>query len=167
MIEIGIVGAKNSGKTTLLEALLPKLVARGLKVATIKHTGHSHTFDTAGKDSYRHRRAGAGLTVALSQTEMALFAEPTAEYYQMATEIIAQNFDLCLVEGNKSSERPKILLTRNLDSIKPPIPSNLITSYGIVKYSAELHHHGENQIEELAEFILDRTLSANAKRGQQ
>ena len=99
MIEFGIVGAKNSGKTTLVEQLIPLFVAKVLKDATVKHTGHAHTFDAEGKDSYRHRQAGAGLTMAVGKAEMGIFALPEEQYQQIAGKINAEHFDVCLVEG--------------------------------------------------------------------
>jgi molybdopterin-guanine dinucleotide biosynthesis protein MobB len=160
MIEIGIVGAKNSGKTTLIEALLPKLVERGLKVATIKHTGHDHTFDHPGKDSHRHRQAGAALTVAISKSEIALYADPEQENVELARELIAQRVDLCLVEGNKQAERPKVLLMRNLESLKHEIPDEIIASYGPSKYNSELDHFELNDTDALADFLIARYCSA-------
>ncbi len=163
MIEIGIVGAKNSGKTTLIEALIPLFCERGLKVATIKHTGHDHTFDSEGKDSFRHRQAGAELTVALSQTEMAIFTEPNEMYLSIAQEIIAKQFDLCLVEGDKRSGRPKALLTRNLDSIKRPIPGNIIVSYGPDPYSDSVPHLATDDPAGLVNFLYERFLAPEIK----
>jgi GTPase SAR1 family protein len=73
IFEIGIIGAKNSGKTTLIEALIKALSERELRIATIKHTPHDHSFDTDGKDSYKHRQAGSTVTMAVGNNEMALF----------------------------------------------------------------------------------------------
>lgn len=154
MIEIGIVGAKNSGKTTLIEALIPIFHEQELKIATIKHTGHDHAFDTEGKDSYRHRKAGAGVTMALSQTQMAVFAQPDEEFLSVVKEYIARRFDFCLVEGDKTSDRPKVLLTRNLDSIKQPVPANIIVSYGPEQYSPGVSHVALDDIAGLARYLI-------------
>ncbi|MFQ5608024.1 MAG: molybdopterin-guanine dinucleotide biosynthesis protein B [Candidatus Zixiibacteriota bacterium] len=156
MIELGIVGAKNSGKTTLIEALLPEFTEQGLRVATLKHTGHNHTFDSEGKDSYRHRRAGAELTVALSQKEIALFAEPNEEFLEFIRGLMAKHFDLCLVEGNKQSGRPKALLTRNLKSLRSPAPDNIVASYGPEQFSADVTHFPVENFNELAAYLAER-----------
>lgn len=156
MTEIGIVGAKNSGKTTLIEALLPLLTARGLKVASIKHTGHDHSFDTEGKDSFRHRAAGAGFTMAISQSEMAIFTSPKDEFIKVAKEIISKHFDLCLVEGNKKSSRESVLLTRNIEQLKSAVPENIIVSYGSQKYSDEFLNIELNDTESLSDFLIEK-----------
>lgn len=156
MIEIGIVGAKNSGKTTLIEALLPQFISRGIKVATIKHTGHNHSFDSGGKDSFRHRQAGAGLTMAISQSEIGIFATPDEDFINIAKEIISKHFDICLVEGNKQSDRPSLFLTRNIDNIKGTIPKNIFVSYGEKRFSEEIENVKLNDVDILTDLIIKR-----------
>ena len=63
---VSFVGRSNSGKTTLIERVIPELVRAGYKVATVKHAGHGFDLDTEGKDSWRHKRAGASSVVVLS-----------------------------------------------------------------------------------------------------
>ena len=65
MVELGIVGARNSGKTTVVEKLIHYLTENGVRVASVKHTSHAHRFDTPGKDSHRHREAGTDSVSAL------------------------------------------------------------------------------------------------------
>src|SRR5205823_9789898 len=72
---VSFVGRSNSGKTTLIERVIPELVRAGYKVATVKHAGHGFDLDTEGKDSWRHRRAGASNVVVLSKGSMAMFAD--------------------------------------------------------------------------------------------
>lgn len=162
MIEIGIVGAKNSGKTTLIEALIPRFIERGLTVATIKHTGHSHSFDQSGKDSHRHRQAGASLTLALSKSEMAFYADAAEENAAIVREIISRRFDLCLVEGNKQAERPKVLLTRKLESLKHEVPAGIAVSYGPVEYKSDIFHIALDDTGGLVDFLMSRFLTKNA-----
>ncbi len=130
MAKLSIVGAKNSGKTTLIEQLIPKLAAIGLKVSTIKHTAHDHSFDTTGKDSHRHRVAGASQTLALSSAEMALFGEINPELREELEDLIERRSDICLIEGDKRSDLPKLLLTRNIDQITVDKISNVVATYG-------------------------------------
>ena len=66
---VSIVGYSGSGKTTLVEKMIPELKRRGWRVATIKHNRHGFEIDHEGKDSWRHRRAGAGMTVLASPGE--------------------------------------------------------------------------------------------------
>jgi len=155
MIEFGIVGAKNSGKTTLVEQLIPLFVTSGLKVATVKHTGHAHTFDTEGKDSYRHRQAGARLTLVVGKSEMGLFALPEEEYQRIVWALIKKHFDICLVEGDKSSARPKLLLTRNQDALKGNRPPGIVASYGEAKLDDAVPTFDSGHLADLAQFILN------------
>jgi len=162
MIEIGVAGARNSGKTTLIEKLVPELLARGAKVATIKHTNHDHTFDAEGKDSYRHRRAGADLTVAVSDTELALFAPPDKRYLESINELIAACFDICLVEGDKRSDRAKLFLTRDMENLGATVPDNIIATYGGKTCLPELPHFQLGEIVPLGEFIMERCHAVNS-----
>lgn len=156
MIEIGIVGAKNSGKTTLIESLIPRFIHRGLKVATIKHTRHDHSFDKSGKDSHRHRQAGASLTLALSGSEIALYGEANKENEDIAVQIISRGHDLCLVEGDRRADRPKVLLTRNLEFQSDEMPEGIIVSYGPAALSSEVEHVALDDIEGLVSYLREK-----------
>lgn len=106
---VSIVGKANSGKTTLLEALIPVLLKRGLKVGTIKHDVHGFQIDYEGKDSYRHRLAGAR-TVVLSSPQAVAVMKQVAEE-QTVAELVNQylaDVDIVLTEGYKSEPWPKI-----------------------------------------------------------
>jgi molybdopterin-guanine dinucleotide biosynthesis protein B len=130
MVEVAVVGAKNAGKTTVIEGLVRYLVGEGYRVATIKHTSHSHRFDTHGKDSYRHRQAGAALAVAESDEEVAVFAQPDfldASRFQTMTR---QQIDIWIVEGDRIADRPKILVTRHLDEWHGTLPKNVVATIG-------------------------------------
>ena len=73
------VGRSNSGKTTLIERLILELTQSGYRVATIKHAGHGFDLDTEGKDSWRHKRAGASQVVVLSKGSLAMFVDVPEE----------------------------------------------------------------------------------------
>jgi molybdopterin-guanine dinucleotide biosynthesis protein B len=73
------VGRSNSGKTTLIERLILELTETGYRVATIKHAGHGFDLDTEGKDSWRHKRAGASQVVVLSKGSLAMFTDVSEE----------------------------------------------------------------------------------------
>lgn len=154
MIEVGIIGARNSGKTTLIEKMASHLSKRGLKVATVKHTFHSHTFDTEGKDTFRHRQAGARFTVGISSADMALFASPDSENRDKIFEFLKNNCDVCLVEGNKGAKRPMILLTRKIEDLGEISSDHVIAVYGPVNNNEANDYFPLENTEELANFVI-------------
>jgi len=110
----GLAGWSGSGKTTLLTALIPELVSRGITVSTLKHAHHAFDVDQPGKDSWRHRQAGAREVMISSQNRWALMhelrgaAEPTFEELVRRMSPV----DLLLVEGFKHHPHPKIEVYR-------------------------------------------------------
>lgn len=122
----GFAGYSGSGKTTLIEKLIPRLRARGLKVSLIKHTHHNFDVDQPGKDSWRHRQAGAGEVLLTCDTRWVLMhelhgaPEPTLEEQLK----VLSPCDLVLVEGFKQTPISKIEVHRPAHG-KPPIwPEN-------------------------------------------
>ncbi len=115
MNRLHILGRKNHGKTTLLVALVEELTRRGLKVGAIKHTHHSHELDTPGKDSHRHRMAGAAVAGILSRDLTAIFQpvhrDTVADPYAPFPASMA-DCDLVLVEGDTQATAPKIEVWR-------------------------------------------------------
>lgn len=150
MIEIGIAGAKNSGKTTLIEKLVSILSSDGFTVATIKHTSHKHRFDTPGKDSFRHRKAGARATLAVSESDIALFMPPEDDTVAKARGLLASICDLCLVEGDRVSSRPKVLLTRHIEERLSYTVENVVATYGPDKAGHNVPHFEPGREERLA-----------------
>jgi molybdopterin-guanine dinucleotide biosynthesis protein B len=118
---LGIVGRSGSGKTTLIAAILPLLKAAGLRVSTIKHTHHGFDIDRPGKDSYRHRAAGAHEVLVVSGARWALLHEVQGPEPGLAS-LLARldSVDLVLVEGYKSHAFPKLEIHRPALG-KPPI----------------------------------------------
>ena len=102
---VAIVGHQGSGKTTLIERLIPALKARGLRVSTVKHTHHHHIeLDTPGKDSYRHRVAGAAEVIVASDTGWARIAAASEPATLPALLGQLRPTDVVLVEGFKQLE---------------------------------------------------------------
>lgn len=118
----GIAGWSGSGKTTLLEKLIPALIARGLKVSVIKHAHHGFDIDKPGKDSYRHRAAGAGEVMLASGSRWALMHECRDEPEPALSTLLARltPCDLVLVEGFKQEPVPKLEVHRPANG-KPPL----------------------------------------------
>lgn len=126
MIVFGIAGWSGSGKTTLIEKVIPCLTGRGLKVGVIKHAHHGFDLDRPGKDSYRHREAGATQVLMLSNDRWVLMnelrgaPEPSLED-QLS--LLADNH-VVLIEGFKAAAVPKVEVFR-ADNGKPPLwPEN-------------------------------------------
>ncbi|MDQ7730002.1 molybdopterin-guanine dinucleotide biosynthesis protein B [Halomonas sp. SpR8] len=114
---LGIAAWSGTGKTTLLEKLLPQLGELGLKVAVIKHAHHSFEVDQPGKDSYKLRSAGAAPVLVASRQRFALMQETPGQDEPDLAQLIAMmtphHPDLVIVEGFKASPIPKLVLYRN------------------------------------------------------
>jgi molybdopterin-guanine dinucleotide biosynthesis protein B len=106
----GVVGWKNAGKTGLMERLVDEISARGFSVSTVKHAHHSFDVDHPGKDSYRHRAAGAREVLLASRNRFALMHELEGEDEPSLEELLTKlaPVDLILVEGYKRDKHPKI-----------------------------------------------------------
>ncbi|MEL7099092.1 MAG: molybdopterin-guanine dinucleotide biosynthesis protein B [Pseudomonadota bacterium] len=110
----GVTGWKNNGKTGLMERLVAEFCARGFTVSTVKHAHHTFDVDQPGKDSHRHRTAGAQEVLLASRTRVALMQElraaeePTLEHLLTRLSPV----DLVLVEGYKRDRHPKIEVHR-------------------------------------------------------
>jgi molybdopterin-guanine dinucleotide biosynthesis protein B len=117
---LGIAGYSGAGKTTLLEKLIPLLRADGVKVSLIKHAHCGFDVDQPGKDSYRHRQAGAGEVMVASDVRWALMHENETAAPPQLQELLARlsPCDLVLVEGWKRGPIPKIEVHR-ADNGKP------------------------------------------------
>lgn len=109
---LAVSGAHNSGKTTLLEALLPRLRARGVRTAVVKHDGHDFTPDVPGTDSFRLREAGAAGVAVFSARRYLLYEEAPVDERALIAHFAAAGYDLVLLEGFKNSLWPKIEVVR-------------------------------------------------------
>lgn len=117
---LGIAGYSGAGKTTLLEKLIPLLCADGVRVSLIKHAHHGFDVDQPGKDSWRHRQAGAGEVLVASDVRWALMHENASAREPQLMDLLEQlsPCDLVLVEGWKRDPIPKIEVHR-ADNGKP------------------------------------------------
>ena len=122
------VGRSNSGKTTLIERLIPELVQAGYRVATIKHAGHGFDLDTEGKDSWRHKRAGASAVMVLSKGSLAMFSDVSDEIKveELRDRLLDHSIDLIIAEGWKSEGYPKIVVVREDLGEVPVSPDGLL-----------------------------------------
>ena len=111
---IGVVGWKNNGKTTLVVRLIEHLTERGLRVSTVKHAHHSVDLDQPGKDTWRHRQAGAGEVILATGRRWILMHELRDEDEPPLEALLVKlaPADLVIVEGFKGSSLPKIEVHR-------------------------------------------------------
>lgn len=158
----GVTGWKNSGKTALCEGLVAALVARGLKVATVKHAHHSFDVDSPGTDSHRHRMAGAVETAVVSGRRWAMMHELRDEDEPSLDAILERlsPADIVLVEGYKNATHPKIECRRAESRDRTPLAGTVpnivvVASDGTVS-AGDLPHFDLDAVDAIADFILDR-----------
>jgi molybdopterin-guanine dinucleotide biosynthesis adapter protein len=108
---LSVVGRSESGKTTLIEKLIPELKRRGYRIGTIKHTHHSIDMDRSGKDSARHRAAGAQTVLLASSGQIAMFKSTRTETLEALVGYF-DDVDLLITEGYKRENKPKIEVLR-------------------------------------------------------
>ncbi|MDE8346949.1 MAG: molybdopterin-guanine dinucleotide biosynthesis protein B [Acidocella sp.] len=111
MRAIGVIGWSGSGKTTLVTALIAHFRLVGVSVSTVKHAHHTLTFDTPGKDSFRHAQAGAEEVLLASRNGFALFSAAGEDRLDALLARLAP-VDLVIVEGFKSYDMPKLEVYR-------------------------------------------------------
>ncbi|KXS36685.1 MULTISPECIES: molybdopterin-guanine dinucleotide biosynthesis protein B [unclassified Candidatus Frackibacter] len=118
---VSIVGNSGSGKTTFLEQLIPKVIKRGYKVATIKHDAHNFEIDKPGKDSWKHRKAGAETVILSAKNRLAMIRELDTEVGldDILANYISEDIDLVITEGYKTGDKPKIEIFRPTKFAKP------------------------------------------------
>ncbi|HUF56835.1 MAG TPA: molybdopterin-guanine dinucleotide biosynthesis protein B [Thermohalobaculum sp.] len=106
----GVIGWKNAGKTTLVERLVGEISGRGYSVSTVKHTHHGVDVDKPGKDSHRHRKAGARQVILASSARWALMTELRGRPEQPLRDLLGHldPVDLVIVEGYKRDDHPKV-----------------------------------------------------------
>lgn len=157
MQAFGIAGYSGSGKTTLIERLLPWLMARGLKVAVLKQSHHDFEIDVPGKDSWRHRQAGACEVLVSSPYRWAVVHELRGAPEPSLADHLARlsPCDLVLVEGFKRAELPKLEVWRSANGkpwLHPDDPAILAAASDVAP--AGLRHLALDDIAGIGDFIL-------------
>ena len=110
---VSIVGKSNTGKTTLMEKIIPELNRRGYKVATVKHDVHGFEIDREGKDSWRHKKAGAHTAMVSSPEKMAMVRDVKEDLpLKELRGRFVKDVDIIISEGYKNEKHPKIEVYR-------------------------------------------------------
>jgi molybdopterin-guanine dinucleotide biosynthesis protein B len=109
---ISVVGTSKTGKTTLIEKLIPELKKRGYRIGTIKHTHHDFDMDKKGKDSWRHKAAGADTVIVASREKIVMIKDENSAGLELLGKYF-DDVDLVITEGFKKENRPKIEIYRS------------------------------------------------------
>ena len=157
----GFAGYSGSGKTTLIERVLPRLIAHGLRVSVIKHTHHDFDLDQPGKDSDRHRAAGAAEVLLASDQRYAVLHELRDEPRPTLDALLARlaPCDLVLVEGYKREVIPKLEVHRAATD-KPwlyPLDAHIVAVASDAPPPDATLHFGLDDIERITELIMKET----------
>ncbi len=115
---ISIVGKSESGKTTLIEKLIPELKNRGYRIGTIKHAHHGFQIDREGKDSWRHKAAGADTIIVVSPESIAMVKDGGGETIDSVAKYFS-DVDIVITEGFKRENKPKIEVFRKARHAEP------------------------------------------------
>jgi len=158
---ISIVGRSNTGKTTLIEKLIPELSRRGYRVATIKHAPSGFEIDHEGKDSWRHKRAGAFKTVLVSSTELVVMEAFEREYnVEELIDLYIKNADVVLMEGHKKNPYPKIeVLRKDIEPVTLDVKDSLLIAFvGDKHMDTDIPHFRTDEVQRLTDLIEKRYL---------
>jgi molybdopterin-guanine dinucleotide biosynthesis adapter protein len=154
----GFAGWSGSGKTTLIEQLIPRFVGRGLRVSLIKHAHHTFDVDQPGKDSWRHRHAGAGEVLVTSSRRWVLMHELRGAHEPSFDEQIARlsPCDLLLVEGFKHAPIPKLEVWRaeTGEGLLHPNDPHIVAVASDTKIETRLPLLDLNDVDGISRFIL-------------
>jgi len=159
---LSFVGRSGTGKTTVIERLIPQLKACGIRVATIKHHLHDFDMDREGKDSYRHKKAGAKLAMIVSPGKVALVEDVDGELGLV--ELISRHVhdvDLVITEGYKTEDVPRIEVY-NVRNHEPPVSlghRNLLALITDMPMDAPVPVLQRDDIGKLVEFIIEKVTS--------
>jgi len=155
---LSLVGSSNSGKTTLMEKLVSGLVAKGLRIATIKHSHHQPEMDTPGKDSWRHKQAGASTSLLVGPEKMLMVSDVDENLNpQLLTARLFTGHDLVLVEGYASLPGPKIEVLRAARSstLRCPVEELIAVTTDIVDLDVDTKVLDLNETRAIVRFVIN------------
>jgi molybdopterin-guanine dinucleotide biosynthesis protein B len=164
---ISVVGTSDSGKTTLLEKLIPEIRSRGYRVATVKHDVHGFDLDHEGKDSWRLKRAGADAVIISSPRRLALIQDVAKDHsLEELRERLSLDVDIILSEGYKQGPHPKIEVFRkgHRDEILCGADDNLLAVASDVPLDMGVPCVDINDVGSLVDLIERRFLRSGGGR---
>ena len=155
---ICIVGSSRTGKTVLLEKLIPELNRRGFRVGTIKHNHHDFEMDRPGKDSWRHKHAGAAVTVISSPYKIGVVMDVDRDHSLEELARFMGNVDIILAEGYKGENMPKIEVLRSGRNRDPLLKEDehLVALISDAPVDLDVPRFSSNDIRTLADFLITR-----------
>jgi len=165
---ISIVSKKNCGKTTLLEKLIPVLKQRGYRIGIIKHDVHGFDIDHEGKDTYRHKAAGADTVVISCPFKLSVIKDVAKEWTpEELTGHYFSDVDIVITEGYKQSGYPQIEVFRK-DAHHEPLyangrPHSLIAFVSDVPMDMGVPHFDINDVQAVADLIEKKFLNSEAR----
>jgi molybdopterin-guanine dinucleotide biosynthesis protein MobB len=165
---LSLVGFSKSGKTTLLEKMIPILKAKGYSVGVVKHTGHDFPLDQPGKDSHKLKQAGAEGVALVGSGQIGFYGKMD-ETEPLLLDRIEQSFffdrDIILTEGFKKGGKPKILvLTKGKEEeLLKEIDGSIIATVGEAPVRSDLPHFSPNDPDGLVNNLVERFLKDRNK----
>jgi molybdopterin-guanine dinucleotide biosynthesis protein B len=157
---VSMVGNSRSGKTTLIEKLIPELKKRGYRIGVIKHASHGFNVDQKGKDSWRHQNAGADTVVVAGSESMALMKKGPFTGLDNLLGFF-EDVDLVITEGFKQESKPKIEVFRSEAHEKPVCPGHkdLVALVSDAALETSVPRFGLEDIQDIADFIEKKFLT--------
>jgi molybdopterin-guanine dinucleotide biosynthesis protein B len=157
---LSFVGRSSTGKTTVIERLIPVLTGKGIRVAVIKHHPHDFEIDIPGKDTYRYKKAGATMSILASPGKIAIVEDTRTEL--TLAEIISRyvrDVDLLIIEGFKREEVPKIEVFQRKEGADNPVcegDKSLVAIITDETMETSLPVFSRDDIQGVADLILNR-----------
>ncbi len=155
---VSVVGYSGSGKTTFIVKLVPELTRRGIRVGTIKHDVHGFQMDKPGKDSWRHKQAGAAMTVISSPVQIGVVRDVDHDHSLDELLPLFSGMDLIVTEGYKRGDKPKLEIFRSDMQAEPLCTSdeNLLAFITDADVDVGVPRFATNDAHRVADFLIQR-----------
>jgi molybdopterin-guanine dinucleotide biosynthesis protein B len=161
---VSIVGKSSTGKTTFLEKLIRELTHRGYRVATIKHSHHSISFDNPNKDSWRHAQAGAAATMVSSTTEFQIIKPVPRELtVEELADYLGDDYDVILSEGFSRGDAPKVEVHRKEAGPLLDVATNLFAVVTDEPLETDVKQFALDDIKGVADLIIEKYVETGKK----